>query len=136
MKNMIRSLILVPAVVCASAAFAAETSTVSVPFSFTSHGTSYPAGSYTVAVDTNHIAVLSSATRTSKVVVGNLTPGDGNPNSPANVSLEFSSNGANHELRKIKYGAYSTANMATADRKAKTQVAQVSDQSAKGSNGR
>jgi hypothetical protein len=122
MKNILRNFILAPAVLCASAAFAANTSTLNVPFSFTAHGKSYPAGQYTVSVDpSSRIATLSSQTKFPNIM-GSLVPSDGNPSNPSNARLEFSANGASHELRRIRYGALSTPVIAASYRKAATEA--------------
>ena len=114
MKNLIRTLILAPAVLCASAAFAAETSTLNVPFSFTANGKAYPAGNYTVSVDANHqIVTLSKRGLILEPVGGALAPSDGNPSGPATARLEFSTNGPDHELRRIKYGAFATSDLSS-----------------------
>jgi hypothetical protein len=130
MKNITRSLVLAPAVLFATAAFAANTSTLNVPFSFTAHGKSYPAGKYSVSVDANHqIATLASKTETSGSIAGSLAPSDGNPRSQASVRLEFSTNGSSHELRKIRYGSLSTSDIATAAHRANPDATSVSGRS-------
>ena len=113
MKNMIRNLMMAPAVLCASAAFAASTTTLNVPFSFTAQGKSYPAGQYTVSVDNNlKVATLTSRSDISKSIGSTLVPSNGNPSVPANVRLDFSTTVSGHELRRIRYGATSTVDLA------------------------
>jgi hypothetical protein len=135
MNQIIRSLVLAPAVIFATAAFAADTSTLNVPFSFTAHGKSYPAGKYSVSVDANRqIATLASKTEMSGAIASSLSPSDGNPSAQASVRLEFTTNGSSHELRKIRYGSLSTSDIATRARRANTDG--EPDNSAHNSGGR
>lgn len=112
MNNLIRTLVLAPAVLMTGAAFAAQNTTVNVPFSFTSQGKSYPAGQYIVSVNSgNQFARLSARTQPFNSIMSNLRPSDGNPNDSIKTRLEFSA--SSHELLKIKHGVYSSPDLAT-----------------------
>jgi hypothetical protein len=76
-----------------------------------------------VSVDANHgLAILSSKSEVRKAVGGTLRPSDGNPSAPAVARLEFTSDGESHQLRRIRYGALSTADMAAPSRRVREVV--------------
>ncbi|HEY0760547.1 MAG TPA: hypothetical protein VGD59_14950 [Acidisarcina sp.] len=116
MRNIIRNLILAPAVLCASAAFAADSSTLNVPFGFTSNGKAYPAGHYTVSVSSNrHVATLHGREGNGTIAAALLLPGSGDPNAPENMKLIFINTPSSHELSRIQYGVLSTSDLAKRD---------------------
>ncbi|HEY0795760.1 MAG TPA: hypothetical protein VGD64_08255 [Acidisarcina sp.] len=136
MKNLIRSLVLAPAVLFAAAAFAADTTTLNIPFSFTAHGKNYPAGMYSVSVDANRqVATLASKSALDQSIAGSLAPSDGNPSSPTRVRLEFSTNGSSHQLRKIRYGSLSTSDIAARSGRNSMDAISDSNKQAGGSGG-
>ena len=106
-----RNLILSSAVLCATAAFAAEQKRVEVPFSFVAKNHAYHAGSYSVAVDwTRSMVTLSEIGRPSQPLAWIMLPGDNDP-SHARVSLTFDVNGTDHVLRTIQYQSFITPNL-------------------------
>jgi len=111
MRITLKTLVLSSAALCATAAFAANQARVDVPFSFTAKGQSYPAGSYTVAMDSNEAVVnMSSDANTSKHLAWVAGPAE--PASSVAV-VKFDQVGADHTLKSIQVGNHVTPNLDT-----------------------
>ena len=91
---------------CATAAFAANQVNVNVPFGFTTHGQSYPAGSYEVSLDANqNFVTMASKMDATKHISWNVGPADA-AKTPAVV--KFDHIGAGYELKTIQIGDHVT----------------------------
>ncbi len=109
MNKIFKTLALSAAALCATAAFAANQARVDVPFSFTAKGQSFPAGSYSVALDANHgFITMASNSDATKHITWNVTPAD-KINDTALV--KFDQTGANYALRSIQVGTKVTPNL-------------------------
>jgi hypothetical protein len=85
---------------CATAAFAANTARVEVPFSFSAQGQSYPAGSYEVALNTNQsVVTLQSKSDPTAHFSWTVGPADA-ATSPAVV--KFDQVGSYYALKNIQ----------------------------------
>lgn len=105
MRSTLHKIILAP-VVMAAAALAINTASaepVKVPFSFTVHNQTWPAGTYTVVrrgVSDNLVYVSSlDGSRSFSCVVG---PGEPDPGTKA-IKLDFDEIGGTHVLRTVQY---------------------------------
>jgi hypothetical protein len=105
MRFILRPLVLTAAAFFATSAFAAQKTTVNVPFNFESHGQAFPAGRYEVSLDMRtNIIKLSNAEDTKKSVMWIVGPAEDNPISPS-VRIMFDDAGYVHELHSIQLGA-------------------------------
>jgi hypothetical protein len=102
-----RSRFLLPIVLllCATAAFADQTTAVNIPFSFKSHGALFPASQYVVRLseDRHHLTITSKETGKSMFLL--VGPVSVDHYAPL-VSLRFEEAGGSHELRSIRIGEY------------------------------
>jgi hypothetical protein len=106
-----RNLVLSSAVLCATAAFAAEQRRLEVPFNFVAKNHAYQAGPYTVTVDwARSLLTLREVTKTSQPMMWIILPGDYRPGD-AKISLTFDVIGPDHVLRTIQYGTFITPNL-------------------------
>jgi len=91
---------------CATGAFAADTTAVNIPFSFESRGQHFPASQYEVKLseDRHHLTLTSRKTPAKSIflVVGWV---DINQHDP-NLSIRFENAGGLHELSSIRLGTY------------------------------
>ncbi len=102
----LKSLVVSSVVFCATAAFAANQANVNVPFGFTSHGQSYPAGSYEVSLDANHgFVTLASKTDATKHITWNVGPAEA---ASTPTVVKFDHIGADYELKTIQIGEHVT----------------------------
>jgi hypothetical protein len=109
MNKIFKTLALSAAALCATAAFAANQARVDVPFSFTAKGQSFPAGTYSVALDSNHSYItMASNSDTTKHITWNVTPAD---KINAAALVKFDQTGANYALRSIQVGTKVTPNL-------------------------
>ncbi|MFZ0662652.1 MAG: hypothetical protein WAM66_08175 [Acidobacteriaceae bacterium] len=129
MRNIIQSAVIATAMLCTTAAFAAERAVVNIPFSFESNGHSYPAGQYVATVDVMHnVLALSSATDTRVSARWIVGPADSNPNDEK-LTLKFDDLGSRHTLRSVQLGARITSRLDTASRhNGETLMARVGGQ--------
>lgn len=129
MKSIIQSALIATALLCTTAAFAADRAVVNIPFNFESNGHSYPAGQYVATVDTLHnVMVLHSATDTKVSAHWTVGPADFNPNNEK-LTLKFDDLGNRHTLRTVQLGARITSRLDTAPRhNGETLVASVGGQ--------
>jgi hypothetical protein len=109
MRPMIRTFLMAAVAASATAAFASQTMTVNVPFSFESHGKSYPAGKYAVEYDsTCHDLMLFSKVDTHKSFMWIAIPAEYNSKMPM-LSLKFDNEAdGTHELRSIRMAEWET----------------------------
>ena len=108
MRSILRSLVLAPALL-GTAAFAASTTAVDVPYSFVAQGKVYPAGQYDVSheVNSNFLTVRKhDAPSTNFTVTAGAGGEVGNT-----VSLKFDSYGNTHVLNAVRYGRLMTARL-------------------------
>jgi hypothetical protein len=109
MQVTFKSFVLTSAAFCATAAFAANQARVDVPFSFTSQGQLYPAGSYEVVLDANHnFVTMARETDATKHLTWSVGPADA-AKTPA--ILKFDQIGAEYALRTIQLGDKVTPNL-------------------------
>jgi hypothetical protein len=109
MRPMIRIFVLVAVFASATAAFAIERVIVNVPFSFKTHGETFPAGGYEVEFDSiYHTLKLSSKTDTKMSYVWIAYPAEFNTNM-STLSLKFDGRtDGTHVLRSIRLATWST----------------------------
>ncbi|WP_026442697.1 hypothetical protein [Pseudacidobacterium ailaaui] len=109
MQPMTKMLVLAAALVSTSAAFASTNTTVNIPFSFETHGRTYPAGKYEVRLDLNqNVITLSSRTDTKSSLMWTASPADFGPQMPL-LSLKFDNNDdGTHALQRIRLGSRTT----------------------------
>jgi hypothetical protein len=89
MRPIIRMFVLAAVSASATAAFAFDGVAVNVPFSFETHGKTFPAGTYKVESAANHCALtLSSKTDTKMSFTWIASPAEFGPNM-SNLSLKF-----------------------------------------------
>ena len=91
---------------CTTAAFAVERVSVDLPFSFESHGESFPANRYDVTLnDDLHFLIIRSTTLPAKSLTFMVTNAEVKAGAPQ-LSIRFDQAGNIHELRSIRVGAY------------------------------
>jgi hypothetical protein len=102
MKFTLKTLVVPTVALCATAAFAANTARVDVPFSFTAQGQSYPAGRYEVTTDTDHnFVTLANEADSSKHLTWTVGPADAGK---APTVVTFDQAGNAHYLKTIQLG--------------------------------
>lgn len=117
MRISLKPLVLASAILCASAAMAANLVTVNVPFTFTAMGQSFPAGHYDIAVTGNNsLVTLYSRTDASKRLTWVVRPADART-APGVVT--FDELGSNYSLKNIQVGSRITPDL---DRRANRGV--------------
>src|SRR5215472_18892631 len=104
MRSTLSKLFLVPAIAAAAALIptSARAETIQIPFNFSAHGHSFPAGAYDVEQNQDHNMVTLHALNSNKTFTGTLAPGDPQPND-SRVVLYFSDSADNHVLDSIQY---------------------------------
>jgi hypothetical protein len=119
MRPMIRIFVLAAALVSTAAAFAQDMARINVPFSFETHGETFPAGAYEVEFESiYHTLRLSSRTDTKVSHRWIASPAEFSPNM-STLSLKFDG-GADglHVLRSIRLETWSTPVLDLPERKA------------------
>lgn len=119
MRPMIRMFVPVAMLASATAAFAIDSVMVNVPFSFKTHGETFPAGVYEVEFESiYHTLKLSSRTDTKVSYSWIASPAEFSPNM-STLSLKFDG-GADgiHVLRSIRLETWSTPILDLPERKA------------------
>ena len=120
MRIALKTLLLSAIVLCTTAAFAASGGKVTVPFSFTAMGQSFPAGSYSLTMNMNDsVVTLASFTDSSKRITWLVIPAD--PRNELGV-VTFDALGLNRTLRTIQVGSHITPNLTTGDKHGKRGV--------------
>ena len=106
---MIRIFVLAAVFASASAAFALDRVAVNVPFSFETHGKTFPAGTYEVEFDSIHYTLkLSSKTDTKMFYIWTAAPAEVGPDT-STLSLNFDNRADGiHVLRNIRLATWST----------------------------
>ncbi len=106
MRNMIRNLIVAPALLAAAAlaTTSAMATTLQVPFSFVASGKQCPAGYYNVQKGMNNNVVTLVSRDGSRNFTYVLHPGNAAP-TEKRVVLRFEAQGQNHVLESVQYGA-------------------------------
>jgi biopolymer transport protein ExbD len=91
---------------CATAAFANETTAVNIPFSFESHGKLFPASQYVVSLtdDRRHISITDREAPVRRVVL-QVNPAEIKPQDPT-LSIKFDNAGGSHSLQSVRLGSY------------------------------
>ena len=119
MRPMIRMFVLAAATLSASAAFALDRVTVSVPFNFETKGKVYPAGQYDVQLDTvRNVLTLSSKANTKTALMWAVSPAEFGPDAPM-LSIKFDDGGdGSHALRSIRLATRTTSVLDTRERHA------------------
>ena len=109
MQPMIRTFLLAAVAASATAAFASEAVIVNVPFSFETHGKSYPAGKYLVEYDsTCNDLHLFSKVDASKSFMWVAFPAEYSSKMPR-LSLKFDNEtDGTHALRSIRLATWET----------------------------
>jgi biopolymer transport protein ExbD len=91
---------------CATAAFADQTTSVTIPFSFESQGKVFPASQYEVKLsDDRHHLTISTRQGPSKSMFLTVAPVSIDRNDTI-LSIKFEEVGGLHELRSIRVGEY------------------------------
>jgi hypothetical protein len=117
MRPMIRIFVLAAVFASATAAYAFDRVSVNVPFSFETHGETFPAGTYEVEFDSfHHTLKLSSKTDTKMSYIWIAAPAEVGPDT-STLSLKFDdrADGA-HALCNIRLAAWTTPVLDSADR--------------------
>jgi hypothetical protein len=117
MRPMIRIFVLAAVFASATAAYAFDRVSVNVPFSFETHGETFPAGTYEVEFDSfHHTLKLSSKTDTKMSYIWIAAPAEIGPDT-STLSLKFDdrADGA-HALSNIRLAAWTTPVLDSADR--------------------
>ena len=99
-------LIVLISCLCVTAAFAGETASVNIPFSFKSHGEQFPASQYEVQLspDRHHLTMSTKLTPAKSIFLVD-EPADVNQFA-ATLSIRFDHNGDVRELRSLRLGSY------------------------------
>jgi hypothetical protein len=122
MKSTFSKFVLASAVVAAAAAFTAipamaateSAANINVPFSFTVHGKSLPAGTYQVRWDgTGNFVTMQNST----AVQTFLWRPTESATTDRRVILRFEEHGQQHVLQSIRYGAMTTPQLTRKARK-------------------
>jgi hypothetical protein len=105
MRFRIMMLALLP-FLCATGAFAADTTVVNIPFSFESRGQHFPPSQYEVKLsgDRHHLTITSRQTPAKSIFLV-VSWVDINQHDP-NLSMRFENGGGLHELSSIRMGTY------------------------------
>jgi hypothetical protein len=109
MRPIIRMFVLAAVAASATAAFAFDKVTVNVPFSFETHGKTFPAGKYEVEFNPNQNALtLSGITNVKSSFMWVASPAEFGPNM-AILSLKFDNEAdGTHALRSIRLAKWAT----------------------------
>jgi hypothetical protein len=109
MQPMIRIFVLAAVFTSATAAYALDRVAVNVPFSFDTHGKTFPAGTYEVEFDSfHHTLKLSSKTDTKMSYISIAAPAEVGPDT-STLSLKFDNSADGiHVLRNIRLETWST----------------------------
>ena len=112
MRSTLCKFFLVPAIaaVAALAGHSAQAQTVSVPFAFTAHGQTFPAGTYSVQKDLTSNFVSLRTSDSHNVVTKVLGPGSADQGDNR-IVLRFAMAGDDHVLESIQYGSKVTSRM-------------------------
>lgn len=111
MKHIFQVAVIAAAALFTTAAFAANRAVVNIPFSFQTHGKTFPAGQYVATIDLQHnLVTLASATDTSISARWIAGPADYNPNDEK-LTLTFDNLGARHALRTVQFGPRITSRL-------------------------
>jgi hypothetical protein len=109
MKFTFKTLVVPAVALCATAAFAANTARVDVPFGFTAQGQSYPAGRYEVTTDANQgLVTLANEADASKHLTWLAEPTDA-AKTPTVVT--FDQAGKAYYLKTVQMGDRITPNL-------------------------
>jgi hypothetical protein len=107
MRSILRMLVLTPAL-CTTAAFAVDSVSVEMPFSFESHGRVFPASRYDVSLTNDRrMLTLTSRTNPADRATWMTLSADKGPLDPE-LSMQFDQNGNMKELRAVRLGTYGT----------------------------
>jgi hypothetical protein len=107
MRSILRMLVLTPAL-CTTAAFAVDSVSVDMPFSFESQGRVFPASRYDVSLTNDRrMLTLTSRTNPADRATWMTLSADRGPMDP-DLSLQFDREGNLHELRAVRLGTYQT----------------------------
>jgi len=121
MKSTFSRFVLASAVVAAAAftsipamAAAADSVSINVPFSFTVHGKSLPAGTYQVRWEgTGNFVTMQNGTAVETFLWNSYETAKADPR----VTLKFKEQGQDHALQSIQYGAMTTPRLTPKTRK-------------------
>jgi len=87
-------------------ASASETTAVTIPFSFESHGETFPASRYEVRLgDDRHHFTITSREVPAKTISLPVVPADISPHAPS-LTMRFSVVGGSHWLQFVRLGSY------------------------------
>jgi hypothetical protein len=107
MRSIMRMLVLTPAL-CTTAAFALDSVSVDMPFSFESHGRVFPASRYDVSLTGDRrMLILASRTNPADRASWMTLSADKGPLDPE-LSLQFDRDSNLPELRAVRLGTYQT----------------------------
>ncbi len=130
MRSMLRSIALMSAALCATAALAADRAVVNVPFNFETHGIWFPAGKYDASLDTDKsVLTLRNIADPKEAIVWVVSPADETAIQKP-LQMKFDDLGGTYELRTIQLGSRITSRLDAAARRhdAGSLVALVSGQ--------
>jgi hypothetical protein len=106
MRSLMCMLVLLPAL--STSAFAIDSVSVYMPFSFESHGKVFPASRYDVSLSQDRaMMVMTSRTNPADRLSWMTESTDRSPTDP-DLSLKFDRVGKMHELRVVRLGTYQT----------------------------
>lgn len=111
MKNIFQSAVIASAMLFTTAAFAANRAVVNVPFSFETHGKTFPAGQYVATLDLQHNLVTLSSTTDTRISAHWIAgPTDSDPYNET-LTLTFDNLGDHHALRTVQFGPRVTSRL-------------------------
>ena len=112
MRSILCRLLLVPAIAAAASLStqSAKAETITVPFSFTANGDTFPAGAYTVQEDMQASVVTLHEVNGTKAIKFAVGPGDPSP-TDNRVVLRFETKGDEHVLESVQYASKITARL-------------------------
>lgn len=106
MRSLMCMLVLLPAL--STSAFAIDSVSVDMPFSFESHGKVFPASRYDVSLSKDRaMMIMTSRTNPADRLSWMTEFADRSPTDP-DLSLKFDRVGKMHELRVVRLGTYQT----------------------------
>lgn len=106
MRSILRSMILTSAALCASAAFAANSAVVTIPFNFESHGVAFPAGKYAASLDTyKNVLTFRNTENAKATAMWSVSPTEATTPADQVLRLKFDDLGDIHALHTVQLGS-------------------------------
>lgn len=108
MRSILRAVVLTSAALCATAALAADTAVVNVPFNFETHGIAFPAGQYSATLSMNsNVLTLRNIADPKESILWTVSPADASELTKP-LLMKFNESGSMYELRSVQLGSRTT----------------------------